>query len=163
MQKVETKNSYDLYDSIDELPAEWRNLLLEARKATNKAYVPYSDFHVGAAVLLENGITVTGSNQENAAYPSGLCAERVAVFYAGAQYPGVKFKAIAVAAIAGADPTPLTVSPCGGCRQVMVEYEHLFGQDIKLIMQGNEGKIMVLNHVKTLLPFTFTSDQLLGN
>lgn len=160
MQKVDSINSYELYDSMNELPLEWRNLMLDARKATQTAYVPYSDFHVGAAVLLENGTTVTGSNQENAAYPSGLCAERVAVFAASAHHPGVKFKAIAVAAFAGKNTSPVAVSPCGSCRQVMTEYEHLFGNDIRFIMQGEGEKIIVLKNVKSLLPFTFTAEQL---
>ena len=95
MQKIETKSAYELYDSINELNAEDKNLLQQAEKATKTAYAPYSNYFVGAAVLLEGGTIVTGSNQENAAYPSGLCAERVAVFAAGAHNPDVKIKAIA--------------------------------------------------------------------
>jgi cytidine deaminase len=162
MQKIETTTSYSLYESIDELPDDYKNLMLEAQKATHTAYAPYSDFHVGAAVLLANGKIVNGSNQENAAYPSGLCAERVALFASGAHNPDIKINAIAIAAYKGKSTVPLPVSPCGDCRQVMAEYEHRYHNDIKLIMQSVNGKIMVLQNVKSLLPFMFNSDHLTG-
>jgi cytidine deaminase len=160
MQKIETCSAYELYNAIDELNAEDKNLLLQAQKATQTAYAPYSDYHVGAAVLLENGVVVTGSNQENAAYPSGLCAERVAVFAAGAHNPDVKIKSIAIAAYAGNNPAPRPVSPCGDCRQVMAEYEHRYKHAIRLIMQGENGKVIIIDNVKALLPFMFSSDNL---
>ncbi len=163
MKIIETTGRYEMYESLEELPAEFRNLMLEARQATQTAYAPYSGFHVGAAVLLENGKIVKGSNQENAAYPSGLCAERVAVFASGAHNPDIKIKAIAIAAFSGNNTTPLPVSPCGDCRQVMAEYEHRYHHDIKLIMQGQDGKIIVLQNVKALLPFMFNADHLNQN
>jgi cytidine deaminase len=158
MQKIETKSAYELYDSIDELNAEDKNLLQEAQKATKTAYAPYSNYFVGAALMLESGEIVTGSNQENAAYPSGLCAERVAVFAAGAHNPNVKIKAIAVTAYSGNNTEPKQVSPCGDCRQVMAEYEYRYKQAIRLVMQWDNGKVIVLQSVKSLLPFMFSAD-----
>ncbi len=162
MQKIQLTSSYEEYNSLNELPAEYKSLMLEAHDAAKTAYAPYSAFHVGAAVLLANGKIIKGSNQENAAYPSGLCAERVAVFASAVQYPGVKIKAIAVTAMPGNQEEPVTASPCGACRQVMAEYEHLYHQDIKFIMYGSENKIIVLDSIKALLPFSFNSDQLSG-
>ena len=151
-----------MYNSVDELNDEDRNLMHQAIKATETAYAPYSNFKVGAALLLENGIIVKGSNQENAAYPSGLCAERVALFTSGSQYPDVKIKSIAVTAFANEKLTPHPVSPCGDCRQVMAEYEHRHHKNIRLIMIGNEGKVFVFDGVKLLLPFMFDADSLNG-
>lgn len=161
MKRVEANTSYELYDSIDELPSEYKNLMLQAQNATKTAYAPYSNYYVGAAVLLDGGVIVNGSNQENAAYPSGLCAERVAVFAAGAHNPDVKIKAIAIAAYAGKKTEPQAVSPCGDCRQVMAEYEHRYKSGIRLIMQSDNGKIIVLDNVKSLLPFMFNADNLI--
>ncbi|HOZ83355.1 MAG TPA: cytidine deaminase [Bacteroidia bacterium] len=162
MQKIQLTSSYEEYNSLNELPADYKSLMLEAHEAAETAYAPYSDFHVGAAVLLANGEIIKGSNQENAAYPSGLCAERVAVFASAVQYPGVKIIAIAVTAMPGSQEEPVMASPCGACRQVMAEYEHLYHQDIKFIMYGSENKIIVLDSIKALLPFSFNSDQLSG-
>ena len=162
MQKIQLTSSYEEYNSLNELPAEYKSLMLEAHDAAKTAYAPYSAFHVGAAVLLANGKIIKGSNQENAAYPSGLCAERVAVFASSVQYPGVKIKAIAGTAMPGNKEVPVMASPCGACRQVMVEYEHLYHQDIKFIMYGSVNKIIVLDSIKALLPFSFNSDQLSG-
>ncbi|TND02598.1 MAG: cdd [Bacteroidetes bacterium] len=111
------------YATESELPELSRNLLAEARKAAEKAYAPYSEFHVGAALLLENGTVVTGNNQENAAYPSGLCAERVAVFAAGAQFPDIPAQAIAISCKTPHFSIDTPLSPCGACRQVLAEYE----------------------------------------
>ena len=160
MKKINSEITYELYDSISELSEEEQALLNDAIQATDTAYAPYSNFHVGAAVLMENGEVVTGSNQENAAYPSGLCAERVALFAAGAHYPGVKIKSVAITAHFDGDKKLLSVSPCGDCRQVMAEFEHRFGTNIKLIMTGEKGKVVVIPNIKTLLPLMFNSDQL---
>jgi cytidine deaminase len=160
MERVEVKVSFEQYDSPDELQQEDRVLLDKAREACKSAYAPYSHFFVGAAVLLENGKIITGSNQENAAYPSGLCAERVALFSASSQYPEIKIKKIAVAAFPEGSSKAHPVSPCGDCRQVMAEYEHRYGTDIRLIMVGDGGKILVSDNVKTILPFMFNSDNL---
>lgn len=159
-RKVVIPVSFEEYDSMEELEPEDKNLMETAQKACNSAYAPYSHFKVGAAVLLENGKIVSGSNQENAAYPSGLCAERVALFSAGSQYPEVKIKKIAVTAYLEKSLTPHPVSPCGDCRQVMAEYEHRYHTPIRLIMVGNGGKILISDDVKTILPFMFNSENL---
>lgn len=160
MKNIRTEISYDLFDSSNELPAEDQKLLELAIQATKTAYAPYSKFHVGAAVLMENGEVVQGSNQENAAYPSGLCAERVAVFAAGAHYPGIKIKTIAITANFDDSNEPLSVSPCGDCRQVMAEYEHRYKGSIRLILTAGNGKIMVIPNIQTLLPLMFNSENL---
>ena len=151
------------YESLSELSKEDRVLAEAAREATRTAYAPYSRYCVGAALLLADGEIIKGSNQENAAYPSGLCAERTAVFYAGASRPGVAVKKIAVAA--WQDPgegkpyeegfVEQPVSPCGGCRQALAEYEHLYG-DIEVILCGRK-KFHVVPSVRSLLPFSFVS------
>lgn len=162
MELINQNIVYELYNALDELNAEDQNLMQQAVAAVSSAYAPYSNFNVGAAVLLDNGIIVKGSNQENAAYPSGLCAERVALFFAGAQYPDVKIKSIAVTAFVDTNKLPVPVSPCGDCRQVMSEFEHRYQKNIRLIMITDGGKIIVLNSVKLLLPFMFNSDSLKG-
>lgn len=146
--------------SIDALNADDRLLLEQAMEATKQAYAPYSEFRVGAALLLENGEIIIGNNQENAAYPSGLCAERVAMFYASAKFPGVPFKALAVTANSDKIAIDHPVSPCGACRQVMVEYESLSKNPIKVILAGRTGSIIILDSVKDLLPFSFGPDEL---
>lgn len=160
MKNVMSEVRYDLYESMEELSKEDRLLMEAAIEATGTAYAPYSNFHVGAAVLMENGEVVRGSNQENAAYPSGLCAERVAVFAAGSHYPGVKIKAIAITAMFNDSREPLSVSPCGDCRQVMAEYEHRYGANIRLIITAGNGKVMVIPNTKTLLPLMFNAENL---
>ena len=110
--------------------------------------------------MLENGVVITGNNQENAAYPSGICAERVAMFYASSQYPGVKAIKVAVTAFSKAFPVIAPVAPCGSCRQVLSEYEKLYNSDIELILQGQQGSIYRLKNVSSLLPLAFTSDDL---
>jgi cytidine deaminase len=146
--------------NIEELSLDERNLLEKARQSYKMAYAPYSNFHVGAAVLLENGTIVLGNNQENASYPLGLCAERVAVFAASANHPGVKIKAIAVTASSKEIQINKPVPPCGACRQVMAEYEFRDKSPIKIIMAGENGKVLVAESVKELLPYQFTSDDL---
>ena len=160
MKSITSQILYDLFESIQELPADDRKLLEAAIQSTQTAYAPYSNFHVGAAVLMESGEVVQGSNQENAAYPSGLCAERVAVFAAAAHYPNVKIKAIAITAKFSDNKELLSVSPCGDCRQVMAEYEHRFNANIRLIMTAEEGKILVIHNIKTLLPLMFNAENL---
>jgi cytidine deaminase len=141
------------YDTLDELESTPRNLLQQARSAARKAYAPYSGYYVGAAVLLEDGTIVTGNNQENAAFPSGLCAERVALFYAGAHYPNRAVEAIAVSAADKNGKIHKAVSPCGACRQVMRETEIKTGNPVKIILDG--AKIQVLESVESLLPLDF--------
>jgi len=160
MEKLRITLEYEIYPSADELSNEDRNLLAQAVQAAEKAYAPYSLFKVGAAVRLQSGIIVTGNNQENVAYPSGLCAERVALFYASANYPGDHVAAIAVTAKAMNFDLDGPVTPCGSCRQVMAEAENQNEHKIKVIMQGGNGKIMISNSVENLLPISFKADGL---
>jgi cytidine deaminase len=124
------------------------------------AYAPYSEFHVGAAVLLENGEIIAGNNQENAAYPSGLCAERVALFYAGSQYPTIAIKTIAISVKSKNVIISEPLSPCGGCRQVIAEYENKFKKPIRIIMSGEKGQIYIANSIESLLPLMFSKKYL---
>lgn len=141
--------------TIEELSSEERELVSLARKATYRSYAPYSHFNVGAAILLSNGEIVAGSNQENAAYPSGICAERTTAFYAHSNYPEAKFKAIAIAA-RGTDgnETAAPISPCGACRQALLEYEKLAGENVKVILAGKD-KIYIFPSVSSTLPYCF--------
>jgi cytidine deaminase len=131
-----------------------------AIKATDFAYAPYSTFRVGAAVLLKNGKIFTGNNQENMAYPSGLCAERVALFYAASQYPDVAVKAIAVTAHASDFEIDHPVAPCGACRQVMAETENRSQEKMRLIMMGEKGKVQIIEGVDNILPLMFHEENL---
>ncbi|MDE6460453.1 MAG: cytidine deaminase [Paramuribaculum sp.] len=142
--------------SYRELSPDDRRLVDCARKATQRAYAPYSRFSVGAAILLTNGEIIAGSNQENAATPSSLCAERTAAFYAHSAYPDEKFLAIAIAA-RDTDGSEIQspIAPCGGCRQTLLEYETLAGQNIKVILVGAK-EIYIIPSVKSLLPVAFT-------
>lgn len=141
-----------------ELTEAQKNVVEAAKKATSTAYAPYSHFHVGAALLLEGGEIVTGSNQENAAYPSGLCAERTALFYAGAHYPEARVVALAIAA-RGADGelTPQVCSPCGACRQVILEAQYRSGRPIQLLL-CSATEVYVADGIETLLPLGFDYD-----
>ena len=142
------------YNLPDELPDEQEKLVQIAMESARNAYAPYSGYHVGAAALLDNGETIAGNNQENAAYPSGLCAERVAIFYAGARYPGVPVKSIAIAAMREGSFQEEPVAPCGGCRQVLYEKETQGKAPMEIILYGSL-KIQVLNQVADLLPLPF--------
>jgi cytidine deaminase len=144
----------DEYEKLEDLPDTDRNLIMLAREASENAYAPYSKFSVGAAVLLANGEIIKGNNQENADFTDGLCAERVALFYAHATYPNVEVEALAVTAknVNGLIAGP--AQPCGSCRQVLVETESRFNHPIRLILDG-AGKIMILNGADNLLPFAF--------
>lgn len=154
MENKQLNISYQVYRSKDELPAKWQSLLQQAIDATERSYAPYSNFRVGAAILLDNGEVVCGSNQENAAYPSGLCAERSACFYAGAAYPGAKMLAIAVAARQDGELTVTPTYPCGACRQALVQYESKGGVPMAVIV-GSATRVEVFSSVKDLLPFVF--------
>lgn len=142
------------YDSLEELPGPKAELVRKAIEASGKAYAPYSGFRVGAALLLENGEVITGCNQENAAYPSGLCAERVALFYAGSGYPDVPVTTIAIAACHEGEFVVDPVTPCGACRQVFHETESRGGLSMEVILYGT-GKIQVLRSASDLLPLPF--------
>lgn len=141
--------------TFDELSPADRLLVDKARRHTLTSYAPYSRFRVGAAILLSNGEIVSGSNQENAAYPSGLCAERTAAFYAHATYPDAKFQTIAIAAV-GTDglELPDPIAPCGACRQSLLEYEKLAGGDVRVILAARD-RVYILPSVRSTLPLAF--------
>lgn len=155
MQKKQTTTEYMLYDSVDELDVTIQSLMNEAVKTRKKAYAPYSNFSVGAAILLDNGQIVTGNNQENAAYPSGLCAERVAIYAVGANHPESTIKAIAISASSSKHKVTKPVGPCGACRQSIAEYENKQKQPIAIYFMGEEGQIVKVASLKDLLPFGF--------
>lgn len=141
---------------INELDVEVQKLIEKARQATFRSYAPYSKFKVGVAILLDNGIVISGSNQENVAYPSGTCAERTACFYAHSEYPEVGFNAIAIAARDNTDAfINNPISPCGSCRQVLLEYEILSKHDVAIYLCGKD-KVYILPSVKWLLPLAFS-------
>lgn len=148
---IETKFSILSYE---ELSVEEKNIVEKSKEQVSKAYAPYSNFHVGATVLLENSEIFSGSNQENAAYPSGLCAERVAMFYANAQYPNVPVKMLAIAAHTNGKFMETPITPCGACRQALLETEVRFDQDITVLLYGSEG-IYKLENIKSLMPLSF--------
>jgi cytidine deaminase len=147
------------YDSVNELSQEEQLLVKNAKEAAHRSYAPYSKFNVGAALLLENGEIVQGNNQENSAYPSGLCAERVAVFYANAKFPEVPVKAIAITSRTDGSFLDTPVPPCGSCRQVLLETEDRYNQPIKVILCG-ENKIRIVDNIKQLLPLYFDKEML---
>jgi len=142
--------------TLEELSPEDRDLVIKARLQTRTSYAPYSHFHVGAALRLDNGETVCGSNQENAAYPSGICAERTTAYYAHAHYPEAKFDTIAVAAV-GTDgkELPDPIAPCGACRQALLEYETLAGHDVRVILAARD-RVYILPSVRSMLPLAFS-------
>lgn len=149
-----------VYDSVSELDKRDFELLQAAQSAINNAYAPYSGFYVGAAVRLSDNTIIKANNQENAAYPSGLCAERVALFYASAQYPQQKINTIAIAAKALHFTVNKPVSPCGACRQVIAEYETKQLLPIRIIMAGITGQIFSCDSISDLLPLLFTANDL---
>jgi cytidine deaminase len=159
MKEIQLEYKVRSYQSLDELPEISRELILTAREAARRAYAPYSGYRVGAAVLLENGEFITGNNQENAAYPSGLCAERTALFYASSKYPDVAILALAVTALSNERLPESFAKPCGGCRQVIAEYEDRSGKPIEIILDGSSA-IMVMEGIDTLLPFRFKKEEM---
>jgi len=158
MKSLRLEIPLELYETEAELPETERTLLTEARQATHTAYAPYSHFHVGAAVLLDDGTVVTASNQENAAFPSGSCAEQSLIFWVGANHPGKRMEALAVVARPGEGEVYRAVSPCGACRQALLEYEKRQGQPLRLLMLGEKpGEVLVSPSVAGLLPVKFDS------
>ena len=160
MKKKELSISYFEFNDPKELSSEDFDLFSAAENAISQAYAPYSGFKVGAAALLDNGELITGNNQENAAYPSGLCAERVALFYASSKFPDVAVKTIAISANAENFEFKGPVAPCGSCRQVMAETENRFHNKLRVIMKGISGKIYIVEGVNNLLPWMFIADEL---
>jgi cytidine deaminase len=155
MELLKRESIIQQFASIDELNSIQRNLLLKAKEAAKNAYAPYSKFNVGCALLLDNGEIILGNNQENIAYPSGLCAERTAIFYAGANFPTVPIKMMAVTAFANGYEVNQPVMPCGACLQSISEFELRFAKAIEIILQGNSGAIYIAEGIKTFLPFQF--------
>jgi len=144
------------FSNKSELLVQDADLLDIAHQAAKNAYAPYSHFKVGAAILLQNGEIIAGNNQENAVYPSGMCAERVALYYASAQFPDTQMMKIAITAIGTEKEVCNPVPPCGSCRQALLEYELKFKQPIEVIMAGEKGEVYIAKSVSDLLPLSFS-------
>ncbi|HAO15922.1 MAG TPA: cytidine deaminase [Tenacibaculum sp.] len=160
MKKITVDTSAFLFNNLSELPKDDLELMNNAIKARNKAYAPYSKFNVGAALLLSNGKIITGNNQENAAYPSGMCAERVAIWKAGSDFPNMIVKKIAITAASSTTEVNKPVGPCGACRQTLSEYEINQKEPIEIIFMGEVGEIVKTESLLALLPFSFDSSYL---
>ena len=160
MKTLTITSNLEVYDSCEELPQDVQDLMEQAIEARDKAYAPYSKFKVGAAVLLDNGQVIPGSNQENASYPSGLCAERTAIFYAGAMYPEAKFLKIALSAKSLNHRVISPIPPCGSCRQAIAEYEVKQESPIEIFFMGETGKVVKSHSLKELLPLIFDNSYL---
>ena len=160
MKKEKHDFSYEVYNSIDELQEEEAGLLKKAKEVTQHAYAPYSHFKVGAVAKMKNGQIVTGSNQENASFPAGLCAERVLVASASSLYPKVPIEVIAISYNSDQVPNDHPIAPCGICRQSLQEFEERFKSPIKLVLGGMEGKVIIIEKASQLLPLAFTSEEL---
>ncbi|TDQ28947.1 cytidine deaminase [Zeaxanthinibacter enoshimensis] len=155
MQKKKVTFELEIYNSQEELSVLDRELMQAAVLARENAYAPYSGFKVGAAVLLANGEIVIGNNQENASYPSGLCAERVAVFQAGARFPGIAVKTIAISVNSVRRVVDTPAAPCGNCRQAIAEYEQRQTEGIEILMMGSTGEVYKSASITDLLPLAF--------
>lgn len=160
MKEVKIESKLYVFDNIEDTPEEIQNLMQLAIEARKNAYAPYSKFHVGAALLLDNGEIISGSNQENASYPSGLCAERTAIFYAGAKYPKSTILKMAITAASQNQKTNKPIPPCGACRQSIAEYESKQDKAIEIYFMGEIGHVMKSNSLANLLPFGFDSSNL---
>ncbi|WP_291147523.1 cytidine deaminase [Flavobacterium sp. UBA7680] len=155
MKEISITSSFTIYDNINELSQDVQDLMNQAIEIRKKAYAPYSKFRVGAALLLDNGKVILGSNQENAAYPSGLCAERTAIFYAGSAYPEAKILKMAITAASDTNQTQAPIPPCGSCRQSIAEYEIKQDTPIEIYFMGEIGEVYKSASLKNLLPFMF--------
>ena len=160
MIKEDFAFSYEVYDSLEELTDADASLLSEARKVTKNAYAPYSHFRVGVIALLENGEIVKGSNQENASFPIGLCAERVMLAAAASMFPDVPIITIAISYNNENGESAHPISPCGICRQSLLEYETKLKHAIRIILGGMQGKVYIIERAGMLLPLSFTADEL---
>ncbi len=160
MKRHELKIAYAEFENESELNESDRELLQKARVAAESAYAPYSNFYVGAALLLKNGQIITGNNQENVAYPSGLCAERVAIYAAGATFPDEAIETIAVTCKSPAFEVNEPLSPCGACRQAIAEYEMRHNSKIRILLAGEKGRIRMVESISDLLPFMFKAEEL---
>ncbi len=160
MKEIKLTIFYKELNSENELPASFQQLLKSAKEAINDSYAPYSNFNVGAAALLENGIIVKGSNQENASSPAGICAEGVTLSAVSAFHPNIPIVALAISAKAKNSELSNPVAPCGLCRQAILEYDYRFQRNIQLILQGSSGKIIWIDDAKKLLPLYFGKDDI---
>jgi cytidine deaminase len=160
MKQINITSSATVYSNLGELSTEDKMLMNKAIEARGNAYAPYSKFHVGAALLLDNGEIVLGNNQENAAYPSGMCAERVAIWQAGSLFPGVKIKKLAISASSTITKVDKPIGPCGACRQTLSEYEINQKEPFPVIFMGEVGEIVKTPSLLSLLPFSFDSSYL---
>jgi cytidine deaminase len=161
MKEQKFEFEYEVYNDISELNNEDADLLTKARAITKQAYAPYSNFFVGATAKLDNDQIVSGTNQENASYPVGICAERVLLGNAATLYPGVSIDTIAISYDSREVKSDHPISPCGMCRQALLEYETRTHKPIRLVLAGQEGKIFIVKTVSFLLPFAFTGDELI--
>lgn len=155
MKKVEIITHTTIFESVDELSTQVKELMNKAIEVKKTAYAPYSKFKVGAALLLENGEIITGNNQENAAYPSGMCAERVAIWRASSQFPNIKILKLAISASSSTHKLTEPVAPCGGCRQTLSEYEIKQQESMEVYFMGEEGKVLKTDSIAELLPLAF--------
>ena len=155
MKEIDFSLKAKMYNLVSELNQDEQELMKEATTARNNAYAPYSKFKVGAALLLDNGKIITGNNQENAAYPSGMCAERVAIWSAGAKYPKAKILTMALTASSKNQITDQPIPPCGACRQAIAEYEIKQKQPIEIYFMGEKGKVVKSDSLENLLPLIF--------
>ncbi|WJS96256.1 cytidine deaminase [Flavobacterium johnsoniae] len=155
MKEINITTSFTIFENLNELPTDIQELMNQAVEIRKKAYAPYSKFRVGAALLLDNGKVILGSNQENAAYPSGLCAERTAIFYAGSAYPEAKILKMAITAASDTNQTTAPIPPCGSCRQSIAEYEIKQDTPIEIYFMGEIGEVYKSSSLKNLLPLMF--------
>ena len=160
MKELHITTTFKVFENQTQLPENIQSLMQQAIEIRKKAYAPYSHFRVGAAIALDNGKIVLGSNQENAAYPSGLCAERVAIYQAGAIYPEAKIVSIAISAASDSNPTLTPIPPCGSCRQSIAEYELKQDAPIEIYFMGESGEVYRSNSINNLLPLSFNSTSL---
>jgi cytidine deaminase len=160
LKKITIETHLEVYDSISNLPKDIQEIMNKAHEAREKAYAPYSLFKVGASLRLASGEIISGNNQENAAFPSGLCAERVAVFHAGATYPGTAIDCIAVTARSLKHKVTTPIPPCGACRQSLAEYEVNQKSPMAVYFMGESGKVVKAGSVKELLPLIFDNTYL---
>ncbi|HEX2608467.1 MAG TPA: cytidine deaminase [Flavisolibacter sp.] len=160
MQESKFEFNYRVYENIDELPEEQRWLLNEAREVTAQAYAPYSNFQVGAVAKMANGEIVTGSNQENASFPVGLCAERVLLASISSLFPKIPIETMAISYKSEHQKSDHPISPCGICRQSLQEFEGRVKNPVQLILGGMSGPVYVIDSASRLLPLAFTSEEL---
>lgn len=155
MKEINITATFTAFDSLSDLPNDVQSLMHEAVEIRKNAYAPYSNFRVGTAILLDNGKIILGSNQENAAFPSGLCAERVAIYHAGSVYPNAKIVKMAISAASDSNTTDAPIPPCGACRQSIAEYEFKQEKPIEIYFMGEIGAIYKSDSLKNLLPLAF--------